>query len=114
MLAKIGIDEAAATHGDLKSSASGEPIPAAEPLYCSVAKISGKEQKVYLTGDQVSRRDSPYRMDPLIFYRVSRPAKDISKLPAISLTKFYEQSSADEEQIRFTVKRVQPGRRTDS
>lgn len=53
-------------------------------------------------------------MDPLIFYRVSRPAKDISKLPAINLTKFYEQSTADEEQIRFTVKRVQPGRREDS
>lgn len=53
--------------------------------------------------------NSPLVMNPLIFYRVTRPAKDISKLPLIKLDKFYEQSAADEEQICFTVKNIKLG-----
>ena len=47
-------------------------------------------------------------MNPLIFYRVSKPVKDISKLPILNLAKFYEQAK-DEEQIKFTVKRIKLG-----
>ena len=43
-------------------------------------------------------------LDPLILYRVKRPVKDLSKLPAIKLQKFYEQSTSDGEQIIFSVK----------
>ena len=46
-------------------------------------------------------------INPLIFYRVRRPAKDISKLPVILLTKLYEQSKAESEQVVFTCKKVQ-------
>ena len=109
LITKIGIDEAAATHGDLKSNASGESIGKDEPLYCSVTKINGKEQKVYLNETEVAQSDSPYRCNPLIFYRVSQPAKDITKLPQINLTKFYEQSKSEDEQIKFTIKKVHLG-----
>jgi hypothetical protein len=66
-------------------------------MYCSVAKINEKEQRVYLCESEVAQKDSPYRCNPLIFYRIAAPAKDISKLPLINLTKFYEQSKADDE-----------------
>lgn len=56
---------------------------------------------------------SPLVMNPLIFYRVTKPAKDIGKLPLIKLDKFYEQSAADEEQICFTAKNVVLGSKGD-
>lgn len=55
-----------------------------------MSKISGKEQIAYLTEDQVASPSHPYRMNPLIFYRISKPCKDITKLPTINLSKFYE------------------------
>ena len=97
LLSKIGVDEAAETHGDFKSNRSGEALGKDRPMYLSFTKIEGKDQKVYLSEAEVGQGDSPYRANPLIFYRVSRPAQDLSKLPLISLTKFYEQSKAEEE-----------------
>ena len=75
---------------DVKSSVSGESFSSDEPLYYSFAKIDGKEQKAYLGEKEAFRSDSPYRANPLIFYRVKQPANDISKLPLLNLTKFYE------------------------
>ena len=48
-------------------------------------------------------------MNPLIFYRIATPAKDLTKLPSIGLTRFYSQSGNEEETIRFTVKKVNLG-----
>ena len=104
LLQKIEVDEQALTHGSLKGASSD--ISAEEPLYCSVAKINGKEQRKYVSESEVLDPNHTWVMNPLIFYRVSKPAKDLSKLAAIALHKFYKQSSAEEEQIQFTVKKL--------
>ena len=64
---------------------------------------------MYLGETEVFRGDSPYRANPLIFYRVKQPANDLSKLPLLNLTKFYEQSKAEDEQIQFSIKKVSMG-----
>ena len=46
-------------------------------------------------------------MNPLIFYRLKdTQSVDPSKLPLINLAKFYTKSGAEEEQIKFTVKKI--------
>mmetsp|Transcript_18316 Transcript_18316/g.24457 ORF Transcript_18316/g.24457 Transcript_18316/m.24457 type:complete len:253 (-) Transcript_18316:1309-2067(-) len=50
-------------------------------------------------------------MNPLIFYRVRHPAKELSSLPLIQLNKFYDQSKSESEQIVFSVKAAQLGGR---
>ena len=108
-LEKIGVDEAAETHADIKSKISGESFTKDEPVYCSVAMLDGKEQRVYLKEAECLSDDSTFKMNPLIFYRVVKPAKNIAKLPVISLSKLYKQSGAEEEQIKLTVKTVNLG-----
>ena len=41
-------------------------------------------------------------MNPLIFYRISKPAKNLDKLPLINLASYFKQK-ADDEQICFNI-----------
>ena len=70
-----------------------------------MTRINGKESHVYLTESEVFDSSNPHLMNPLIFYRVKHPTKNMSCLPLISMRKFYEQSTTD-DQIEFTIKTV--------
>ena len=72
VLKKIGTEEEARSHGDLKGMPN--QVSADSPLYCSVAKISGKNQRKYLTEDEALDPNNPWVMNPLILYRVKKPA----------------------------------------
>ena len=49
----------------------------------------------------MSDQDPNTLMNPLIYYRVSNNATNLKALPSINLSRFYEQSGAPEEQIKF-------------
>ena len=94
ILEKIKIDEAAITHGsEVTSSNTAESFSSDEPLYCSITKDGKNQKHVYLKEGEVFSDNTPQWMNPLILYRVKRPAKDLSKLPVIPLAKFYQQSN---------------------
>lgn len=114
LAAKITIPEAELKERDLKSSTSDEKFAPDEIIYSSVAKINGKEQRINISKDEAFESGSPLVMNPLIYYRVNSPAFDIAKLPAINLTKFYNQSALEEEQIKFSVKKISVGQAAKS
>ena len=44
----------------------------------------------------------PFDMNPLIFFRVTKPAKHLEKLPMLNLSEYYKQRP-DQEQIAFSI-----------
>jgi hypothetical protein len=52
------------------------------------------------------REENRYNMNPLIYYRIAKPVKDLSSLPLIDLGKFYQRSSSDKEYIKFSLKEL--------
>ena len=54
----------------------------------------------------MSDQDPNTLMNPLIYYRVSNNATNLKALPSINLSRFYEQSGAPEDQIKFQIKKI--------
>ena len=108
VLEKIQVSAAEAERVQLANSINLEPFPSDQPLYCSYSKINGKPKREIVTQEQLfTSEESVFVMNPLIFYRVKDPQSvDPTKLPLINLAKFYARSGADEEQIKFTVKKI--------
>lgn len=52
------------------------------------------------------RNDNHFNLNPLIYYRVARPVKDLSVLPLIDLNKFYDRAGGENEQNKFSVKEL--------
>ena len=95
LIPQMQFDDAAVEHTS-KTSSSGENIAAASPLYYSYSKINDREQKIFATEAEVNSGDHFWDMNPLIFFRVKKPAKAIDKLPLIDLAKHFKQASAYE------------------
>ena len=47
-------------------------------------------------------------MNPLIYYRISKPCKDVDSLPAFDLTQFFKQQPG---QAEFMIRKVTPSPR---
>lgn len=107
---KLGLDQEISSFEErLKSSFSGDVIDSDEIVYCSAAKINGKEQRLCLTKAEAFDANSTLVMNPLIYYRIAKPVKDVTKLPILNLNKFYERTQNEEEQIKFSVKKIAVG-----
>ena len=100
---RLNFDEERNSHVQT-STLSGSEIQAGEPLYYSISKISDEVQKIYLSESEVFKQGISYDINPLIYYRIKRPAKNLDELPEIDLSKFYKQSSDDSQNIKFSVK----------
>ena len=94
-IGELDFDAAAAEHQS-KSTNKDESIPSTSPLYYSFSKISGADLKIYATETEAFSGDQPWDMNPVIFYRVKKPAKALEKLPLIDLSKHFDQSEESE------------------
>lgn len=94
--------DAAATEHTNKTTKAGDTIAAVSPLYYSFSMINEREQKIFATETEVKSGDQVWDMNPLIFYRVKKPAKAIERLPMIDLSKHFKQAT-ENESISFVV-----------
>ena len=101
---KLEVEESKVYEG-VKSSLNNKEITHEEALFYSYSKISGSSQRVYVTYDEMISNDNHFNLNPLIYYRVSQPVKDLSVLPTIDLSKLYDRAGG-EDQIKFSVKEI--------
>ena len=101
LLPEIEIDESpTATYPAL--TYQKEPLPSTKPLYYANAKISGRDVKIYASEEEVLQSGQPFDMNPLIFYRISKTAKHLDKLPMMNLTDYFKQKP-DFEKMGFSI-----------
>ena len=72
-------------------------------MYYSFSLISEEEQRAYATEEEVLQGGQVFDTNPLIYYRVKRPATNLEKLPLIDPSKYFKQQE-DCEQIKFQIR----------
>ena len=103
LLSPAKADEAVQT---IYSSLSNKPIASDETLYFSRINLNGKDNKVYLTEDEVRRTDTRFDINPLIYYRIAANNHHIvNRLPQIQLKDFYDVIGGNNN-IQIKVKKV--------
>ena len=78
-------------HMNVRTTAKSEEISHDQPLYYSYTNIDDREQRIYATEDEVRRGDQIWDLNPLIFYRLSKPVRNLDKLPIIEIKEVYNQ-----------------------
>lgn len=66
--------------------------------------INDAEKKVYATEEEAFSGGQPWDLNPIIFYRVKKPLKDMAKLPMIDLTKHFKQAEEQDSLSFFIMK----------
>ena len=91
---------------------TGEHIEANSPLYYSKCSVGEEETTIVATEQEVMEGGQSWDMTPLIFYRVSKPAKALHTLPCLDLDLFYSRINNEagealdlEERVSFTIKK---------
>lgn len=87
----LQFDNEAALH-EVKTSSTDSDMPASSPLYYSYSMINDSEKKVYATEEEALSGGQSWDLNPIIYYRVKKPLKEMAKLPMIDLSKHFEQA----------------------
>ena len=79
-------------------------------MYYSFAEISGRDQIIYATEQEVLQGGQSWDMNPLVFYRIKKPLTNTSQLKKIDLGKFYYKNNQFNRQISVVIrnKKVSP------
>ena len=85
-----------------KTSNSGASVAKDSPLYYAHSTISKVDQRIYATEAEAFSGDQAWDLNPIIYYRVKKPATSLDKLPKIDLAAHFVQAE-ESESVSFTI-----------